>query len=134
VARAAHLGAHRHRSAALTAERIKETTMAYGVFDMQLLQHVFSTEELRNIFSEEQRVQKWYDFEAALAIEQAELGIIPREAAGWKAVRRSRRRSSRIRGYVPRCPTRSCAPCSIRPPTSAMRRRSSIGYCSSSGS
>jgi len=55
--------------------------MANGVFDMQLLQHVFSTEEMRNIFNEETRVQKWYDFEAALALEQAELGIIPRAAA-----------------------------------------------------
>ncbi|MCC6532767.1 MAG: adenylosuccinate lyase [Burkholderiales bacterium] len=55
--------------------------MAFGVFDMQLLQHVFSTEELRNIFCEQARVQKWYDFEAALALEQAELGIIPRAAA-----------------------------------------------------
>ncbi len=33
------------------------------------------------IFNDRNRVQKWYDYEAALALEQAELGIIPRAAA-----------------------------------------------------
>lgn len=55
--------------------------MAVSVFDMQSLQHLWSTEELRNIFSEENRIQKWLDFEAALASTQAELGIIPAAAA-----------------------------------------------------
>ena len=55
--------------------------MASGVFDDALLQHLWSTEELRAIFSDRNRVQKWYDFEAALALEQAELGIIPGAAA-----------------------------------------------------
>src|SRR5215210_6091143 len=55
--------------------------MPSGVFDDALIKHLFSTDELRAIFNERNRVQKWYDFEAALALEQAELGIIPREAA-----------------------------------------------------
>ena len=55
--------------------------MASGVFDDALLKHLWSTDELRAIFSDRNRVQKWYDFEAALALEQAALGIIPREAA-----------------------------------------------------
>lgn len=55
--------------------------MAVSVFDMQSLQHLWGTEELRNIFSEENRVQKWLDFEAALAAAQAEMGIIPADAA-----------------------------------------------------
>jgi len=55
--------------------------MASGVFDDALLRHLWSTDELRAIFSDSNRVQKWYDFEAALALEQAELGIIPPEAA-----------------------------------------------------
>ncbi|MGZ5092075.1 MAG: lyase family protein, partial [Burkholderiales bacterium] len=55
--------------------------MASGVFDDALIKHLFSTDELRAIFSERNRVQKWYDFEAAIALEQAELGIIPRKAA-----------------------------------------------------
>ena len=55
--------------------------MASGVFDDALIKHLWSTDELRAIFSDKNRVQKWYDFESALAIEQAALGIIPQEAA-----------------------------------------------------
>jgi len=55
--------------------------MASGVFDDALIQHLWSTEELRNIFNDHNRVQKWFDFEAALALEQGALGIIPKAAA-----------------------------------------------------
>lgn len=55
--------------------------MASGVFDDALLKHIWGTDELRAIFNDANRVQKWYDFEAALALEQAGLGIIPRAAA-----------------------------------------------------
>ena len=55
--------------------------MPVSVFDMQSLQHLWGTDELRAIFSEENRVQKWLDFEAALAEAQAEMGIIPAAAA-----------------------------------------------------
>ncbi|OGA40913.1 MAG: hypothetical protein A3G24_10255 [Betaproteobacteria bacterium RIFCSPLOWO2_12_FULL_62_13] len=55
--------------------------MPSGVFDDALLKHIWSTDELRAIFDDRNRVQTWYDYEAALALEQAELGIIPREAA-----------------------------------------------------
>ena len=56
--------------------------MPSGVFDSILLRNSWSTEELRAVFSDENRVQKWYDVEATLASEQAALGILPREAAG----------------------------------------------------
>ncbi len=55
--------------------------MPVSVFDMQSLQHLWGTDELRSIFGEENRIQKWLDFEAALAAAQAELGIIPAAAA-----------------------------------------------------
>ena len=55
--------------------------MPSSVFDSALLRHLWGTDELRAIFSEENRVQKWYDYEAALARAQAELGIIPKAAA-----------------------------------------------------
>ena len=55
--------------------------MASGVFDDALIKHLWSSDEFRQIFSDANRVQKWYDFEAALALEQAALGIIPRAAA-----------------------------------------------------
>jgi adenylosuccinate lyase len=55
--------------------------MASGVFDDALIRHLYSTDELRAIFSDRNRVRKWHEYESALAHEQAELGIIPREAA-----------------------------------------------------
>lgn len=55
--------------------------MPVSVFDMQSLQHLWGTDELRRIFGEENRIQKWLDFEAALAAAQAELGLIPAAAA-----------------------------------------------------
>lgn len=55
--------------------------MASGVFDDALVKHLWSTDELRAIFSDRNRVQKWYDYEAALALEQAALGFIPEAAA-----------------------------------------------------
>jgi adenylosuccinate lyase len=55
--------------------------MPVSVFDMQSLQHLWGTDELRSIFGEENRIQKWLDFEAALASAQAELGLIPAAAA-----------------------------------------------------
>lgn len=55
--------------------------MPSGVFDSTLLKHLWGTDELRAIFNDETRVQKWYDYEAALALSQAELGIIPEAAA-----------------------------------------------------
>ncbi len=55
--------------------------MASSVFDMVLLKHLWSTDELRAIFCDETRVQKWYDYEAQLALAQAELGIVPQAAA-----------------------------------------------------
>ncbi len=42
---------------------------------------LFSTEPMRRIFGDENRVQKYLDIEAALARVQARLGIIPREAS-----------------------------------------------------
>ena len=56
--------------------------MPSGVFDSILLRDSWSTEELRRVFSDENRVQKWYEVEAMLASEQAAFGILPREAAG----------------------------------------------------
>jgi len=50
-------------------------------FDSILLRHNWGTDELRRIFSDESRVQRWFDLEAALALEQAALGIVPEAAA-----------------------------------------------------
>src|SRR5262252_11003394 len=65
----------------------QEHVMPTGVFDSPLLGHVWGTDELRAIFSDENRVQKWFDYEAALALAQAELGIVPKAAAAEIAAR-----------------------------------------------
>ena len=44
--------------------------MASGVFDDALIRHLWSTDELRAIFSDENRVAKWYEFETALALDR----------------------------------------------------------------
>ncbi len=55
--------------------------MGTSVFDSVLLQNSWSTPEMRRIFNDENRIQKWLDFESALALEQAKLNIIPQDAA-----------------------------------------------------
>ncbi len=49
--------------------------------DFTIQAHVFSTPELLAVFDEKARFQRWLDFEAALAFVQADLGLIPAEAA-----------------------------------------------------
>ena len=55
--------------------------MPSSVFDSILLKHLWGTDEMCAVFCDENRVQKWFDYEAALAVSQAELSIIPIEAA-----------------------------------------------------
>src|SRR5258708_31726431 len=45
-----------------------------------IFRDVFSTEPMRRIFADENRIQKYLDIEAALARAQARLGIIPQNA------------------------------------------------------
>jgi 3-carboxy-cis,cis-muconate cycloisomerase len=55
--------------------------MPASLIDSAVFRDIFSTEAMRSVFSDENRVQKYLDFEAALARAQARLGIIPNEAA-----------------------------------------------------
>src|ERR1700683_3325328 len=55
--------------------------MPATAIDSAVFRNIFSTEAMRRVFSDENRVQKYLDFEAALARAQARLGIIPKEAA-----------------------------------------------------
>ena len=55
--------------------------MPASLIDSMVFRDIFSTEAMRSVFSDENRVQKYLDFEAALARAQARLGIIPKEAA-----------------------------------------------------
>jgi len=55
--------------------------MPTSLIDSAIFRDIFSTEAMRHVFSDGNRVQKYLDFEAALARAQARLGIIPQEAA-----------------------------------------------------
>jgi len=54
--------------------------MPTSLIDSAVFRDIFSTESMRRVFSDENRVQKYLDFEAALARAQARLGIIPKAA------------------------------------------------------
>jgi 3-carboxy-cis,cis-muconate cycloisomerase len=55
--------------------------MPATIFDSSIFRDIFTTPAMREVWSDENRVQKYLDFEAALARAQAKLGIIPKNAA-----------------------------------------------------
>ena len=55
--------------------------MASTVIDSKVFGALFSTDEMRHVFSDLNLVQKWLDTEAALAQAQGELGVIPKTQA-----------------------------------------------------
>jgi len=55
--------------------------MPSTIVDSHIFQGIFSTDEMRSVWSDENRTQHYLDIEAALAKVQAKLDIIPQEAA-----------------------------------------------------
>src|SRR3954452_14749493 len=55
--------------------------MPSTIIDSNIFGDIFSSEAMRDVWSDENRTQKYLDIEAALARVQGRLGIIPREAA-----------------------------------------------------
>jgi len=55
--------------------------MSSTILDSAVFRDIFTTAKMRAVWSDENRVQKYLDFEAALARAQARLGIIPKNAA-----------------------------------------------------
>lgn len=55
--------------------------MPSTTIDSEIFGCLFSTDKMREIFSDKNLAQKWLDTEAALAKAQGELGIIPKEKA-----------------------------------------------------
>jgi len=55
--------------------------MPSTILDSAVFRDIFTTPAMRTVFSDENRVQKYLDFEAALARAQGRLGIIPKNAA-----------------------------------------------------
>src|ERR1700748_1932471 len=54
--------------------------MPTSAIDSAVFRDIFSTEAMPRVFSDENRIQKYLDFEAGLARAQARLGIIPQNA------------------------------------------------------
>lgn len=52
-----------------------------SVFDSQIYRDMFATPEMRAVFSDARLVDYWLRFEVELAAAQAEVGLIPRDAA-----------------------------------------------------
>jgi len=55
--------------------------MNSSLIDSSIFRNAYSTEKMREIFNDAQRIQAWLDVESALARSQAILGIIPEDAA-----------------------------------------------------
>ena len=51
-----------------------------SIYDSVIYGGIFSSQEMRAIWSDQSRIQRYLDFEAALARAQAKLGIIPQDA------------------------------------------------------
>lgn len=51
------------------------------MIESKLFSDQFSTSEMRKVFSDENLVQQWINVEVSLAVVEADLGIIPKEAA-----------------------------------------------------
>lgn len=51
------------------------------IIDSPYYAHIYASEEMRAVFDDRRRWQRWLDIEAALAGVQASLGVIPAEAA-----------------------------------------------------
>jgi 3-carboxy-cis,cis-muconate cycloisomerase len=55
--------------------------MAASIIDSSIFQGIFTTDAMRQVWSDENRTAKYVEIERALAIVQGRLGIIPKEAA-----------------------------------------------------
>lgn len=55
--------------------------MNASIIDSKIFSGIFSDDEMRQVWSDENRIQKYLDFEGALAKVQGRLGLIPQEAA-----------------------------------------------------
>jgi 3-carboxy-cis,cis-muconate cycloisomerase len=55
--------------------------MAASIIDSTIFQGIFTTDAMRQVWSDENRTAKYVEIERALAVVQGRLGIIPKEAA-----------------------------------------------------
>ncbi len=57
------------------------TEFSTSIFDSLIYRDLFSTQEMRAVFSDERRIEYWLRFEVELAASQADIGLISHEAA-----------------------------------------------------
>jgi 3-carboxy-cis,cis-muconate cycloisomerase len=69
------------RAESCSASIEKEPTMAASIIDSSIFQGIFTTDAMRQVWSDENRTAKYVEIEKALAIVQGRLGLIPKEAA-----------------------------------------------------
>ena len=55
--------------------------MAASIIDSRIFQGIFTSDAMRHVWSDENRIAKYIEIERALAVVQARLGLIPQEAA-----------------------------------------------------
>jgi len=55
--------------------------MASTIIDSEIFQGIFTSDAMRQVWSDENRTRKYVDIERALAKVQGRLGLIPQEAA-----------------------------------------------------
>ncbi|KAI9877881.1 MAG: hypothetical protein M1823_007035, partial [Watsoniomyces obsoletus] len=56
------------------------TTMAVSALDSRIFRNLFGTQEIRDVFSDDQYARYMIETEVALARAQSKVGIIPAEA------------------------------------------------------
>ena len=84
AAGAAHAAARRRLTPTLPPTRQPlppRPPMASTLIDSAIFQGIFSSDEMRQVWSDDNRTQKYLDIEAALARVQACIGLIPQQAA-----------------------------------------------------
>jgi len=59
----------------------EKRTMGASIIDSSIFGNIFSTDAMRQVWSDRNRTTKYLDIEQALAVVQGRLGIIPQEAA-----------------------------------------------------
>src|SRR5437016_11725980 len=68
----------------LSGDRLRQgggTAMSATIVDSRIFGNIFSTDAMRNIWSDESRTAKYLEIEKALALVQGRMGIIPVEAS-----------------------------------------------------
>jgi 3-carboxy-cis,cis-muconate cycloisomerase len=90
--------------------------MAASIVDSSIFQGIFSSEAMRQVWSDENRTSKYLEVERALAVVQGRLGLIPQEAAD-EIVSHCRLDQIDMACCASR-PSASAIPCSVSCPSS----------------